>query len=599
MSTSNRCLLQDKATPHALKFGFDDFANSLVSIIEDQNLETPFTISVYGEWGSGKTSLMMTIANKLEPFKYENSMLKLTPRYGKKPSVKTIWFNAWEFQKLNTPLWTVFLNRVIMDLADMSEDEKYKQRVKRLGKCFLLLSADSLLSRTMNLKTSDLDRIKERVWKDIKKIDSLQEELSKEINEALKNDRYKRKRIAIFIDDLDRCLPEQCLEIFESIKLFFNCENCVFLMGVDREQIRKVFGEKFCREEPGDEVDKKALRYIEKFVQLEFELPPKTQEEVKEYILELAPERLKADSGTIELISRYIEPNPRKIKRWLNSVMFIERLFLAKQEKSNNSSQINTSLLSTWLFLKSFFPEFSALIATSPSVLNIATNVAKGKEEKQKIADFTLDKRLTDFLAFLPSGPYNESELKEIIHLSKSTLVSDISSNPSEKQRIANSLRLKAALENYNNNLTEAKELYNKSLELSLACENKQLAAENFFDLGQLELTMNNSENARSNLEMSLRIHRESKNAKGEAKVLLALGNLLQRIKLYSDALGYYLQSLEHYKATADKERMGRVLDSLNQLKSGIMNDKTITEDTRLDLLKRMDIDFSEENKDD
>jgi hypothetical protein len=597
MSVSNRCLLQDKATPHALKFGFDDFANSLVSIIEDSNLETPFTIAVYGEWGSGKTSLMMTIANKLEPFKYENNKLKLTPKYSKDPFVKTIWFNAWEFQKLNTPLWTIFLNRVIMDLADMSKDERYKQRVKRLGKCFLFLSADVILSRTINLKTSDLDRIKERVWKDIKKIDCLQEELTKEINEALKNDPYKRKRIAIFIDDLDRCLPEQCLEIFESIKLFFNCENCVFIMGLDREQIRKVFGEKFYNEQPEDANNKKALRYIEKFVQLEFELPPKTQEEVKEYILELAPQRLKADEETIELISKYIEPNPRKIKRWLNSFMFIERLFKAKQEKSSIRSQINTSILSTWLFLKSFFPEFSVLIATSPSVLNIAINVAKGKEEKQKIADFTLDKRLTEFLASIPNDHFNENELKEIIHLSKSTLVSDISNNPSDKQRTANSMRLRAEFETYNGNLAKAKDLYKESLDLFLACENKQLAAETFYDLGQLELTMSEVENAQVNFEMSLLIHRESKNAKGEAKVSLALGNLLHRTKSYNDALGNYSLSLEYYKATADKDRMDRVLGSLSLLKTDIMNDDTIAKETRSDLLKRIEIAISEVNK--
>ena len=38
-----------------------------------------------------------------------------------------------------------------------------------------------------------------------------------------------KRRIVIFIDDLDRCLPPEALAILESMKLFFDVEGCIFL----------------------------------------------------------------------------------------------------------------------------------------------------------------------------------------------------------------------------------------------------------------------------------------------------------------------------------------------------------------------------------
>jgi predicted KAP-like P-loop ATPase len=296
MSDKNKSLLPDEAIENAVKFGFEDYSTLLASIIRDQNLQTPFTIAVHGDWGSGKTSLMKTTVRKLE---LTNADLV---------GVKPIWFSAWEFEKLPTPLWTVFLNRVIMDLQDMMPDPGIKDKLGALGKGVVLLSKEVLLSRTIGITSEELEKIKDKVWEDIKRIDCLREELSQYIDEALKNDPEKRKRIAIFIDDLDRCLPEQCIEIFESIKLFLNCQNCVFVVGVDKEQIRKVFEKKF-----GSKDETRGINYVEKFVQLEFDLPRKTPEEVRDFLMEHSSKQLQKNPEAIELISRFIEPNPRKI----------------------------------------------------------------------------------------------------------------------------------------------------------------------------------------------------------------------------------------------------------------------------------------------
>ena len=47
----------------------------------------PFTIGVFGEWGTGKTSLMRMIEQKLAG-----------------DDVVTVWFNAWQYEKEENPI---------------------------------------------------------------------------------------------------------------------------------------------------------------------------------------------------------------------------------------------------------------------------------------------------------------------------------------------------------------------------------------------------------------------------------------------------------------------------------------------------------------
>jgi len=84
---------------------------------------------------------------------------------------------------------------------------------------------------------------------------------------------------------------------------------------------------------------------------------------------------------------------------------------------------IDVSIASIWLFLKSFFLDFATFVESDPSVLNIAIKVANGEgsdEDKKKIGDFTIDKRLAEFLSLLKPN-YDEAQLKDIVYLSRLT----------------------------------------------------------------------------------------------------------------------------------------------------------------------------------
>lgn len=76
----------------------------------------------------------------------------------------------------------------------------------------------------------------------------------------------QEKPIVIFVDELDRCRPDFAVKLIERIKHFFNVENVIFVLLLNREQlqvaVKGVYGE-----------STNASNYLGKFVNFFFTLP--------------------------------------------------------------------------------------------------------------------------------------------------------------------------------------------------------------------------------------------------------------------------------------------------------------------------------------
>lgn len=89
----------------------------------------------------------------------------------------------------------------------------------------------------------------------------------------------------VFIDDLDRCVPEKAIEVMEAIKLFLDAEGCIFILGIDKKVISSGVRLKYgnLRDEKG-----KALisgeEYLEKIIQFTFILPPILDDNLEKFI---------------------------------------------------------------------------------------------------------------------------------------------------------------------------------------------------------------------------------------------------------------------------------------------------------------------------
>ena len=95
------------------------------------------------------------------------------------------------------------------------------------------------------------------------------------------------RRLFVFVDDLDRCLPEDAVAALEAIKLFLDLPGCVFVLGMDRtvvEQGIRVRYQKLMEQEAG--FDPRA--YLDKIIQLPFTLPPLGSRQIGRYLDELS-----------------------------------------------------------------------------------------------------------------------------------------------------------------------------------------------------------------------------------------------------------------------------------------------------------------------
>ena len=83
------------------RLGFRDYADGVIATLDSLSKDdTPFTIGIFGSWGSGKTSFMQIMQELLESRGYE-----------------TIFFNSWEYGN-EEKLWIPFMIKVVDKLFE-------------------------------------------------------------------------------------------------------------------------------------------------------------------------------------------------------------------------------------------------------------------------------------------------------------------------------------------------------------------------------------------------------------------------------------------------------------------------------------------------
>jgi hypothetical protein len=325
--------------------------NDYIGIIEKGNLLKSFFLnnkhefsqikvfSIYGEWGSGKSTLMKYLGKEL------------------KGSFNTFFFESWEFESDNN-----LANSLLEFLSiktDSSIDEFLKNGSKLLegfAKSVTFktpianISAKEILKEVDNLSFLEL---KEQFKKDFIKWEN-------KITEGVKAPKYN----IIFIDDLDRCEPENILNLLSAMKLFFTYgKKTIFLCGIDKKAIREAVKTKY-----RDVV--KANEYLEKVFDISFSMPESVDASklVKQYFKD---DEIVGEDKLGDLVSDFFEKlhfrNPRRIKKILNKYLIIKRL--KESEGSENlilpnildkdSGTLFETYLTLYLLILSEFEPFS------------------------------------------------------------------------------------------------------------------------------------------------------------------------------------------------------------------------------------------------
>jgi hypothetical protein len=281
--------------------GFAEYVEALADAIRGGQ-PPQFTIGLYGAWGSGKSSLLLSIADALGQ---------------QRSGVTPVLFDAWRYER-SDHLVVPLLHKVHTTLLEQ-DHRKVGDAVKRAISSIIFSLSFSIGGAGIDFsKTKDaweasdptpLDLAFAKPFADLERV----------------SDSLADHRIAVLIDDLDRCSPAKAVSVLEAINLILDIPGFIFVLALDYDVMVSLIE----REYP----HVSGHVFVEKMIQLPFRVPPLDVARAT-FLAELAPgwseHLLDASKGfgehLAEVSALALERNPRQIKRLLNSLLLIERI---------------------------------------------------------------------------------------------------------------------------------------------------------------------------------------------------------------------------------------------------------------------------------
>jgi energy-coupling factor transporter ATP-binding protein EcfA2 len=338
--------------------GYQEIAGAFAELIAYS--EPKFAIGIFGGWGSGKTTLMQAIARRLKS----------------RSEIVCIDFNAWRFERephLLVPLLDTIreeLGNRAMELASRANElaspagsieqvrnatmraEQLRHVVIRLGKIVQKLASGLSVSVPIPGLT---------IKYDVGSIFETSVESAADQGSALEGDQsllpkslyvaaFKElrsavrdlagtgvKRIVVFVDDLDRCLPENALDVLESMKHFFDLDGFIFVVGLDESLIQRAVAAKFASvsslvsgdaQAPEPSSSQLSTEYAKKIFQVPYALPAALPGQLNDLLESMYKEariggmqlrELEKVPPYLKKITMHGRVNPRQVKRFINS----------------------------------------------------------------------------------------------------------------------------------------------------------------------------------------------------------------------------------------------------------------------------------------
>lgn len=381
--------------------GFKVHADLLIEIVNDESI-LPITIGVFGDWGSGKSSILQIVKENFDSVENKDSLC--------------IYFNGWTFEGYDDAK-AALLNSILKELEDNKKlsaeaRDAIKEKAKKLWKSVNWMRGAGMLLKNVALPavsayfTGGISLIphaaqKISEWSDDpeKLIEKLKSEEGVETFKAFikeKNNEEKGnvnvvsefrkdfadlleatkfKRLIVIIDDLDRCSPERIIENLEAIKLFLNVPKTAFIIGADPRIVKYAIEHKYKNnKEIEEENNRIIIDYLEKLIQLPYSLPRLSETEVETYISMLI------------------------CKKETDNTSFIKVLEEFKQFKEKNRySAFGLSNFESILVTEDF-QKVKNNVITIPSLVPLITNSLYGnpRQIKRFLNTYTIRKRLAE-----------------------------------------------------------------------------------------------------------------------------------------------------------------------------------------------------------
>lgn len=291
--------------------GFSYIADAVANLASAEHL-LPATIGVFGDWGSGKSSLISMVRQKLE--KNEGTLV--------------LDFNGWLFEGYDDAKSALMGTIIDEILSHQTPSKKVKTlAVNLLRRVNWFRVAGTVMRHSVKYGTAllaggpagvgliaGLDA-KQALEKASEKISDVKDEELNKLFESETAHNLRRgirefrkdfesllsesniEKLVVIIDDLDRCLPDTIIETLEAIKLFLFVPRTAFIIGADERLVEYAVKQRFPEFQGNkSEVGKD---YLEKLIQYPVRVPPLGRAEMETYISLLFTEASGLDSDLI------------------------------------------------------------------------------------------------------------------------------------------------------------------------------------------------------------------------------------------------------------------------------------------------------------
>lgn len=338
---------------------FNAIARGLSRFLRNENTQPPLTIAITGEWGSGKSSLMNLLKADLERYGFrpvwfnawhhqkeehllaallQNIRKQALPRWwrpeGMSFRARLFWRRVRRYRVLALLLLAGFAMAVGYFAADhparlhdaVQQIEKIftgdtektilgwlQDKLAALGKTSVLALLSSLGAALLvlwrglrafgvnpaNLMASFSSNFK---LSEVKAQMGFRHDFSREFSEVTAA--LNPRTMLILIDDLDRCRPENVLEVLEAVNFLVSSGDCYVVMGLDLTRVERCVGLGFKDvaeeliddpEEEGRKDEGKirraefARQYLEKLINIEVPVPQPQPEQSQNLIVPPQP----------------------------------------------------------------------------------------------------------------------------------------------------------------------------------------------------------------------------------------------------------------------------------------------------------------------
>lgn len=249
---------------------------NLCKTIENLPADISHSIGIISPWGSGKTSYMNMVKERMKDDRF--ILVDFNPRHSKKTELIQEDF----FQELCSQLkvYNGEFSTLFEDYLDALNI------IDKKGFASWLRVYDKLTARA--------DR-KERLQAGISRLN---------------------RRIVVFIEDFDRLLDVEIVEVFKLLDENASFGNIIFISAYDKEHLRRLLGQKYDNEEG---------KFSDKFFTLEVYLPRRPYEKILDYVALKLEELLSWDEPTSELRKAWLRRNRDVIKKYISTLRDAKR----------------------------------------------------------------------------------------------------------------------------------------------------------------------------------------------------------------------------------------------------------------------------------